>query len=173
MDRSETVKVFEAKAQRIVASYIEENEHLVSELHDNLVMDLNTNHYPYLTVLLLYRAGLHQEAIMFCNSSPIEDVRIFGDEIYQKCQAVYGGRLPQQEIANFISYAQSVAPNQYDICREALIHLMTGCDFVQQSDLLFIHIFENRIIHWLWFHLKLASFQFSENGHHDNQIIDT
>ena len=58
-------------------------------------MDTSTNHYPYLTILLLYRAGLHQEAILFCNSSPIEDVRQFGDEIYQKSQVVYGGYIPQ------------------------------------------------------------------------------
>lgn len=38
---------------------------------------------------------------------------------------------------------------------------MTGCNLVQQSELLFIHVFENRVNNWLWFHLKLASFQFS------------
>ena len=91
----------------------------------------------------------------------MEDVRIFGDEIYQKCQVVYGGRLPQQEITNFMSNAQSMAPIKYDVCREALIHLMTGCNLVQQSELLFVHFFENRVNNWLWFHLKLASFQFS------------
>ena len=82
MDRFETVRLFEAKAARIVTSYLEQNEHLVQELQDNLVMDQTTSHYPYLTILLLYRAGLHQEAIMYCNGSPFEDVRYFGNDIY-------------------------------------------------------------------------------------------
>ena len=73
------------------------------------------------------------------------------------------GRLPQQEIANFLGHAQSVAPDQFDVCRDALLHLMTGCSFVQEqySEFLFRYIFENDINSWLWFKLKLASFQFS------------
>lgn len=70
-------------------------------------MDGNTNEYPYLTLLLLYRAGLHQEAILYCNNSNLDDVRIFGDEIYQKCVHVFGGRLPQQELADFMGLEQS------------------------------------------------------------------
>ena len=31
---------------------------------------------------------------MFANKSNLDDVRIFGDEIYQKCIVVFGGRLP-------------------------------------------------------------------------------
>lgn len=90
----------------------------------------------------------------------MEDVRIFGEEIYNKCLTFYSWQLPQQEIANFLGHAQSVAPDQYDVCRDALIHLMTGCDFKQQqyNNVLFMHIFENNLFNWIWFHLKLASF---------------
>ena len=35
-------------------------------------------------------------------------------------------------------------------------------NYFQESELLFAHIFENSMNNWLWFHLKLASFQFSE-----------
>ena len=82
-----------------------------------------------MTVLLLYRAGLHTEAIMYCNQSHLEHVRRFGDEIYQKCQMVYGGKIPQSEIANFWAQQEGIAPLQYDVCRDALVHLLTGCKF--------------------------------------------
>ena len=94
-------------------------------------MDANTNEFPYLTILLLFRAGLHQEAVHYCTRSSLPDVRTFGYEIYQKCTIVFGGKLPQEELASFLSQAAATAPDQYDVCRDALVHLMTGNSFVQ------------------------------------------
>ena len=62
-----------------------------------------------------------------------DDVRVFGDEIYQKCVVVYGSKLPQAEIASFMAHSQQIGPAQQDICREALVHLMTGCRFTEQN----------------------------------------
>ena len=52
----------------------------------------------------------------------------------------------------------------YDVCRDALVHLMTGCKFVQEqySSFIFTHVFEDSINSWLWFRLKIASFEFSQ-----------
>ena len=61
--------------------------------------------FPYVTILLLYRAGLHNEALVYCANSNLEEVRVFGEEIYQKCMKVYGGRLPQSELSSFMSLA--------------------------------------------------------------------
>ena len=62
-----------------------------------------------------------------------------------------------------MGYVQSKAPSEIDVAREALVSLFTGCKWVEeghQTDFLFKHAFENDINSWLWFHLKLASFQF-------------
>ena len=99
---------------------------------------------------------------MYCNHSSRQDVRVFGDEIYQKCDSVFRGRLPQSEIANLMGHAEAITNGDYDVCRDALVHLMTGCSFSgnQYKQFLFYHVFENDFSSWLWFHLKLASFQF-------------
>ena len=41
---------------------------------------------------------------------------------------------------------------------------MTGCSYTQAQyyDFLFAHLFEDNINSWLWFHLKLASFEFKQ-----------
>ena len=111
---------------------------------------------------------------MYCTNCNLQDVRVFGDEIYQKCITVFGGRLPQNEIANFMGHAQSTAPGQYDVCRDALVHLMTGCSFSQKqySQFLFFYVFENNINSWLWFNLKLASFQFGVSQSNPANVID-
>lgn len=88
------IRIFEDKAAKIVASYLEEHENLAQDLKDCLVEVPNSSEYPYLTILLLYRAGLHQEAVMYCKNSQLEDVRVFGDEIYHKCLTFYSWRLP-------------------------------------------------------------------------------
>ncbi len=89
-------------------------------------MDPSTNDFPYLTILLLHRAGLHQEVIQYCTRSNLEHVRIFGDEIYQKVVSLYGGRLPQEEMSNILAFEKQTAHQQFDVCRDALIHLLTG-----------------------------------------------
>ena len=57
----------------------------MQDVRDRIVSIPNSQEYPYLTILLMYRAGLHDEAILYCKNCPLEDVRIFGEEIYQKC----------------------------------------------------------------------------------------
>ena len=94
-ERQEILDIFEFRSKKIVSNFVEHHENRVQELQDCLVGDPNTDSYPYLTVLLLYRAGLHTEANMYCNQSHLEHVRRFGDEIYQKCQTVYGSKIPQ------------------------------------------------------------------------------
>jgi len=51
---------------------------------------------------------------------------------------------------------------------------MTGQRFqeLQSADLLFEHFFENNIASWLWFHLKLASFQFKAKSDAQGMLID-
>ena len=73
-----------------------------------------------------------------------------------------------------MGHAQSTAPGQYDVCRDALVHLMTGCSFSQEqySEFLFKYVLEDNINNWLWFHLKLASFQFGVSQSNSSNIID-
>ena len=73
-----------------------------------------------------------------------------------------------------MGHAQSTAPGQYDVCRDALVHLMTGCSFSQEqySEFLFKYVLEDSINNWLWFHLKLASFQFGVSQSNLSNIID-
>ena len=73
-----------------------------------------------------------------------------------------------------MGHAQSTAPGQYDVCRDALVHLMTGCSFSQEqySEFLFKYVLEDNINNWLWFHLKLASFQFGVTESNLSNIID-
>jgi len=82
MEQGQVIQIFETKAARIISNFIEEFENIANELTDNLIMDMERSHIPYLTVLLLHRAGLHQEAVLFCNQSPMEHVQIFGNEFY-------------------------------------------------------------------------------------------
>ena len=69
---------------------------------------------------------------------------------------------------------QSEAPSSYDVARDALIHLITGCKFIQTqyNDFLFTHLFEDNINNWLWFHLKLASFEFRSTQMNESSMID-
>ena len=73
-----------------------------------------------------------------------------------------------------MGHAQSTAPGQYDVCRDALVHLMTGCSFSQEqySEFLFKYVLEDNINNWLWFHIKLASFQFGVSQSNLSNIID-
>ena len=73
-----------------------------------------------------------------------------------------------------MGHAQSTAPGQYDVCRDALVHLMTGCSFSQEqySEFLFKYVLEDNINNWLWFHLKLASFQFGVSQSNLSNILD-
>ena len=49
-----------------------------------------------------------------------------------------------------------------DVCRDALVHLMVGCQFQSTySEELFDFLLEGQFDSWLWFSLKLASFQYS------------
>ena len=59
-----------------------------------MVIDEDTDSYPYLTVLLLFRAGLHSEAIWYCAQQAIKDVKDFGEHIYAKYSKTYNYRLP-------------------------------------------------------------------------------
>lgn len=51
---------------------------------------------------------------------------------------------------------------------------MTGCSFSQEqySEFLFKYVLEDNINNWLWFHLKLASFQFGVSQSNLSNIID-
>mmetsp|Transcript_619 Transcript_619/g.828 ORF Transcript_619/g.828 Transcript_619/m.828 type:complete len:93 (-) Transcript_619:1513-1791(-) len=73
-----------------------------------------------------------------------------------------------------MSHSQSSSPEQYDVARDALVHLMTGCTYVQQQyqSFLFDEIFEGDVNSWLWFHLKLASFEFKPRSGAVGGFID-
>ena len=71
-----------------------------ASISEFLVVDSGSNEYPYLTALLLFRAGLHQEALWSMQQSRLEHVRVFGEQIYSKYLQKYGGKLPQEEIEN-------------------------------------------------------------------------
>jgi len=64
----------------------------------------------------------------------LSDVRQFGIIVkkYQdfKCQ------LPTSEISNFFQAAAPVEQS-YDLCKDALVHLMTGCSFNVPNQQLF------------------------------------
>ena len=50
----------------------------------------------------------------------------------------------------------------HDVCREALVHLMIGCEFKSPYlSELFDYLLEGNFDNWMWFQLKLASFQYS------------
>ena len=90
----EILRIFINKATSVVHDYVDRTDQRGHQIQNLLVMDPSTNDFPYLTILLLHRAGLHQEVIQYCTRSNLEHVRIFGDEIYQKVISLYGGRLP-------------------------------------------------------------------------------
>ena len=157
----DTLRTIVNKAARIVNEYLGQIGELGHRAQDILVEDYKTNEYPYLILLLLYRAGLHQAALTYCSGSSLPHVQEFGLQIYQKCVTVYDGKLDKGELHAFMNHVQTSAPSEIDVAREALVSLFTGCKWVEQghnTDFLFKYAFENDYNSWLWFHLKLASF---------------
>ena len=137
-----------------------------------MVIDETNDRYPYLTVLLLFRAGLHAEAIWFCGQQVnLKDVQDFGEQIYDKYFNTYNCCLPQGEITQFMTKAKEVqGQGHHDVCREALVHLMAGCEFKSDySEVLFDFLLDGNFDNWLWFWLKLASFQYSSRS--SSQIL--
>ena len=63
-------------------------------------------------------------------------------------------------MSNLMALEKQIAQIQFDVCRDAMIHLLTGSAYAERQyyDFLFVHLFEDNINSWLWFHLKLASF---------------
>jgi hypothetical protein len=93
-----------------------------------LACDQQRQAYPYLTLLLLFRAGQYESAVTYAQQSYLEDVRSFGTLI-AKYARDFKQQLPIAEISQFFTIADQVQGNNYDICRDALLHLMTGCTF--------------------------------------------
>ena len=89
----------------------------------------------------------------------LQDVQDFGREIYSKYFNVFSCCIPVEEIGNFMNKAKDIQAVGVDVCREALVHLMVGCEFKHNHrNELFDHLFGGEIDNWLWFHLKLASY---------------
>ena len=86
------------------------DEQSATDIPEFLVADDQSNEYPYLTALLLFRAGRHQEAVWYLSNSSLEHARQFGDEIYGKYLGTFGCRLPQEEIQGVMATAQQIAP---------------------------------------------------------------
>ena len=66
-NNQEIVGLFERKANDSIDKYLDldaKNVHIIREF---MLIDEANDRYPYLTVLLLFRAGLHAEAIWFCS----------------------------------------------------------------------------------------------------------
>ena len=70
------------------------DQHHAHKIREFMVLDEVTDSYPYLTVLLLFRAGLHKEAIWFCATQNLKDVQDFGECIYSKYFKTYDCKLP-------------------------------------------------------------------------------
>ena len=156
--------LFAKKANDSIERYLQIDGAHVHRIRDFMVIDEANDSYPYLTVLLLYRAGLHAEAIWFCRQqASLVDVQDFGEHIYEKYFNSYNCCLPQGEITQFMTRAREVqGQGHHDVCREALVHLMIGCDFkYEDSEVLFDFLLDGDYDNWLWFQLKLASFQYS------------
>lgn len=91
---------------------------------------MQNQNYPYLTIFLLFRAGLHQEALGYCSQQSLDSVRNFGEALYSKYANTYKCNLPKDELSQFINRERTLfQTSSYDICRDALIHLMTGNTF--------------------------------------------
>ena len=72
--------------------------------------------------------------------------------------------LPVEEIDSFMTLAKSIR-GQNDVCRDALVCLMAGSEFQSPyQHELFDFLLEGEIDNWIWFHLKLASFRFTDRN---------
>ena len=70
LDRQETVRIISAYAKRLIQDYVDTVGHNGSSVTDCLFVDGSSeDEFPYLVLLLLYRAGEHQAAVQFCNRS--------------------------------------------------------------------------------------------------------
>ena len=93
----------------------------------------------------MFRAGLHKEAIEYCKQQNVEEVLAFGENLYSKYWQ-YDCSLPPKEISHFLTYSCKKDKINFDLCRVALIHLMTGSktdSAVYQKDLFELFLEDN------------------------------
>ena len=159
LDPHMKIDAFALHAKTTVDCFQENNPDQSNTLLQVLIEDNQTSTFPFFVVLLLFRAGCHNEALQFCETSQSEEVRAFGQQIYKVYCKDFNCSIPRNELAGFLAHARRIKSNQPDVCREALVHLMAGCDFrsQQNANVLFNVLFQNSVDHWLWFNLKLAS----------------
>ena len=93
------------------------------------MVDTQRQTYPYLTLLFLFRAGLHSIAIEYCKRQLLSDVIDFGKDLYSKYYEKFNCQLPQSEVDHFLQRAHGDYSSRTDICREALVSLMVGKKF--------------------------------------------
>ena len=76
----EITGLFVKKANDSIDRYLQLDDSHLHRIRDFMVIDETNDSYPYLTVLLLFRAGLHAEAIWFCAQQVnLKDVQNFGE----------------------------------------------------------------------------------------------
>ena len=63
----EIVSQFDMRANETIDRYLDINNSHRFKIREFLVVDDSTNRCPYLVMLLLFRAGLHKEAIWFAS----------------------------------------------------------------------------------------------------------
>ena len=86
--------MYEQAASQSIDRYLDIDTYHKHKIREFMVCDEDNDQYPYLTLLLLFHGGLHQEAIWFCSQQALKDVQNFGERIYAKYYETYNCNLP-------------------------------------------------------------------------------
>jgi hypothetical protein len=132
----------------------EEDRYLNERLEKAVIWDETRKTFPFVVLLLLFRAGMPRDALEYCQFSNVVVVKDFGNNILSRFVEA-NGQLSREDLKHVRAYQQP----SVDICCQTLLNIMTG-DAKQSVfflDLMEI-IFENEINNQLWYYLKLACF---------------
>jgi len=87
---------FEDEVNRVVSSYQDFPENFNKILNET-IHDEQRQTFPFFTLLLLFRAGMPQEALDYCKASSVPEVKHFGETLIAKF-IQSSGQLPREEI---------------------------------------------------------------------------
>lgn len=81
--REKVFEAFERQVMDVVISYKDDMQ-VTQTLNKLVIWDQNRRTYPFFVLLLLFKAGMHREALEYCKISNLVDVVRFGETILSR-----------------------------------------------------------------------------------------